>query len=72
MNSPSVNEVYIRDNNRKAIYQGIIESYAENEKIAEIIMKQVKVFDYDNANFLFNLERIYISKLKEDLIIEVP
>jgi|GEM_PF-4502178 len=72
MNSPSVNEVYIRDNNRKAIYQGIIESYPEYEKIAEIIMKQVKVFDYDNANFLFNLERIYISKLKEDLIIEVP
>ena len=43
LNSKDVNEVYIRDIDANISYQGIVDSFSENEEIKEITLYDVKV-----------------------------
>jgi len=72
LNANNVNEVYIRDINNNITYHGIISSFAENTEFKEIVLQDVKVYDYTSSQFMYELDKIYLSRPKDNIIIEVP
>jgi hypothetical protein len=72
LNSKNVTEVYIKDIAKNITYHGVIDSYSETEKISEIVLRSVNVYQYDSSELKYSLDKLYLSKKKDDLIIEVP
>lgn len=72
LNAEDVDEVYIRDINNGLTYHGLINSYSENDEINEIVLVDVIVYDYSTSEELYSLDKIYLSRKKDNLIIELP
>jgi hypothetical protein len=72
LNADNVEEVYVRDKNSGFTYHGIIDSYSENNNYHEIVLRQVMVHDYETSASLYELDKIYICKNKNELTIELP
>lgn len=72
LNADDVEEVYIRDIENNLTYHGIINSFSENDHIKEIVLIDVVVYEYEFSKELYSLDKIYLSKAKENLIIELP
>lgn len=72
VNSPDVTEIYIRDRSNGFTYHGFIDSYSENESTYEIVLRNVAVYAYEDSSHQFDLNKLYISKSKNDIVIEVP
>lgn len=62
--------VVIRDHKYKLTYFGFISHWSESEKERELLIENVSIFDID-SNKLYDAERIYISRNRDDLTIEV-
>jgi len=72
LNAEDVEEVYIRDKSSGFTYQGLIDSYSENANIHEIVLRDVLVFEYETSQQLYALDKIYLSKKKGEITIELP
>lgn len=68
----SVNEIYLRDIQNNITYHGMIESYSETNEYNEIVLSDVKVHEYTTSKLMYELDRIYLSRPKDDIIVEVP
>jgi hypothetical protein len=62
--------VYIRNPRLNLTYRGQVRSFAETETISEISLANVTVYSYDNSDVLYEVEKIYLSFNKADIIIE--
>jgi len=69
LNSKEIDWLYIRDFDEKKIYQGRLKSYSENEKVQELVLYEVSVFD-EISNLLYEVPTIYLSKEAGKFIIE--
>ena len=72
LNAKDVEEVYVRDIENNLTYHGLINSFSENEEIKELVLFDVVVYDYNTSKELYKLDKIYLSRSKENLIIELP
>ncbi len=72
LNAKEVDEVYVRDIENNLTYHGLINSYSENDDIKEIVLVDVIVYDYTTSEELYLLDKIYLSRSKENLTIELP
>jgi hypothetical protein len=72
LNADNVNEIYFRDIPNNITYHGMINSYSETTEFKEIVLRDVKVYDYATSNFMYELDKVYLSRPKDDIIIEVP
>lgn len=72
LNAKEVDEVYVRDIENKLTYHGFVNSFSETDEIKEIVLLDVVVYDYETSTELYALDKIYLSKSKENLIIELP
>lgn len=72
LNADNVNEIYFRDVPNNITYHGMINSYSETTEFKEIVLRDVKVYDYTNSEFMYELDKVYLSRPKDDIIIEVP
>lgn len=72
LNAEEVDEVYVRDIENKLTYHGFVNSFSETDEIKELVLLDVVVYDYDTSTKLYALDKIYLSKSKENLIIELP
>ena len=72
LNAQEVDEVYVRDIENNLTYHGLVSSFSENDEIKEILLSDVVVYSYETSEKLYKLDKIYISKSKENLIIELP
>lgn len=72
LNAKDTDEVYARDIDNNLTYHGLINSYSENDEIKEILLVDVVVYDYTSSEELYLLDKIYLSRSKENLIIELP
>ncbi len=72
LNSEQIDEIYLRDIENNLTYHGVIAAYSETEDIKEIVLNDVTVYQYTTSEKLYDIERIYISKPKDCLIIETP
>jgi len=72
MNDQEVNWVWVQDPIRGLIYEGLRESFSECDNIREIVLRDVKIYNYEDSEFLYELPAIYLSCKIGDLIIELP
>jgi hypothetical protein len=70
LNSNDIKYVYVRQIKNNLTYHGYVESYSENESISEIALVDVKVYSYLDSDLLYEVDRIYISLNKSEIIIE--
>jgi len=72
LTSDEVIDVYIRNIKQNLTYHGVVVSYSENDRIKEIVLRDVRVYKYESSEILYQLEKIYLSLHESDIIIEVP
>ncbi len=72
LNADNVNEIYFRDIPNNITYHGMINSYSEANDFKEIVLRDVKVYDYETSTLMYELDKVYLSRPKDDIIIEVP
>ncbi len=72
LNADNVNEIYFRDISNNITYHGIINSYSETSEFKEIVLRDVKVYDYTTSDLMYELDKVYLSRPKDQIIIEVP
>ncbi len=70
LNAKETQQIYIRDKKNNLTYYGFVNSYSETDSISEIVMSDVSVYTYEDSEFLYDIEQIYLSFSKADLIIE--
>lgn len=72
LNDKTVTEVYVRDIVNNLSFHGEVDSFSENEQISEISLRYVKVYRYDDSAFLYEMPKVFLSRPKNAIFIEVP
>lgn len=72
LNDKAVTEVYVRDIVNNLSFHGEVDSFSENEQISEISLRFVKVYRYDDSAFLYEMPKVFLSRPKNAIFIEVP
>jgi len=72
LNSKEVTEVYVRDIANNLTFYGIVDSFSENEQISEITLRDVSVYRYGDSVFLYEMPKVFLSRPKNAIFIEVP
>lgn len=72
LNSPDVFWVYVRDPAAGFSYRGAVRSFSETKEVQEIALTDVSVYSYEDSNFLYQLDSLYLSKSLGTFIIESP
>jgi hypothetical protein len=76
LNSPNIDPVYFRDLKSNLTYHGLVESFSENDEIREIVLRNVRVYYNEGKSEeimeLYQLNAVYLSRSKDDVLIEVP
>ncbi|WP_026393988.1 hypothetical protein [Acetobacterium malicum] len=60
----------IRDYKTGYYYTATIEVYSESEAKRELVINDVDVYDSDNGEMLYNVEKMYLSRSEDDLVFE--
>jgi len=63
--------VHYRDFENEIVYAGWILLFSETEKLRELVLRDVQVFDF-NGSLLFEQPRIYIARKAEGMHLEFP
>ncbi len=72
LNSKEISEVYVRDIVNDLTFHGLIDSFSENEQISEITLRDVKIYRYSDSSFLYEMPKVFLSRPKNAIFIEVP
>lgn len=72
LNDDAVRWVYVRDKAQDLVYVGIVKSFAQACGIQELLLAEVKVFDYETHSLQYAVEMAYLSRPMGSLVIEVP
>lgn len=64
--------VYVRCKRQGFTYMGLVRAFSETEEIKELVLKDVTVYDYETSSPLYELKELYVSLLKDDVVIELP
>jgi len=70
LNAQEIDWIYVRDKENELTYQGRIVSYSETEKMQEIVMSDVTLFDYNDSRELYSVPTVYLTKEVGKFIIE--
>ncbi len=70
LNAKDIHYVYVRQIKNNLTYHGYVESYSEDDDLSELVLSDVKVYSYLDSEFLYEIDRIYISLNKNEIIIE--
>ncbi len=70
LNADEIEEVYIRDIPNNLTYHGVVVAYSETDEIKEIVLSDVTVYRYKDSVKLYDIDKVYLSRPKDDLIIE--
>lgn len=72
LNAKDVNEVYVRIPTINITYHGMLNSFSANKDTVELVLRDVKVYDYESSKLTYELDKVYISRIQNELIIEIP
>jgi len=69
----NLNLVYVHEIGRELTFSGYVNYYSQTDKIKELVLKNVEVFNYVTSEHLYDLDSIYFSwGLEETVLIESP
>jgi hypothetical protein len=66
-----VEYVHVRDFDKKITYAGWVEAFSETEKLRELRLRDVIVYDFEGAN-LYETPRVYLARKMDNIDIEFP
>jgi hypothetical protein len=69
--SPEVEYVHVRDFTNRIVYTGWVELFSETDKVRELVLKDVQVYDFDGER-LFDVPRVYVARAMDKMDIEFP
>lgn len=72
LNSKDVSWIHIRDKNKQLIYEGLVSVHSETDYACELVLEDVKIYDYENSNFIYAIDSLYLRFPITELSIEVP
>lgn len=68
---PEVEYVHVRDFDKKITYAGWVEAFSETEKLRELRLRDVIVYDFEGNN-LYETPRVYLARKMDNIDIEFP
>ena len=71
LNAKETDWLYIQDEEAGCIYEGWVQSFSESEAIQELVLTDVKVYEYSTSKPLYEAPAIYISKPHGKFVIEL-
>ncbi len=69
-NSKNIEYVTVRDHKNNLVYDGWVQSFSDDSKNAELLLRDVSIYKNDTAEQLYQIGAIYLSLNKEDIAIE--
>jgi hypothetical protein len=63
--------VHFRDFEQRVTYSGLVAAYSESEKLRELILDEVKVFDFEGTK-MYEMSRMYLARPRENIHLEFP
>lgn len=71
LGNDQIKEVYVRDMTTNHTYHGMIQSYSETDNLKELVLTDVKIYNYETSEYLYDSQYIYISRPKDFLTLEI-
>lgn len=68
---PSVEYIHFRDFDKKLVFGGWVSSFSGNEKMRELVLRDVVVYDFDGSE-LYTTPMLYLARDPENIHIEFP
>jgi hypothetical protein len=68
---PEVEYVHVRDFDKKITYAGWVEAFSETEKLRELRLRDVIVYDFEGYT-LYETPRVYLARKMDNIDIEFP
>jgi hypothetical protein len=72
LNAKEISWVWVRIPSKNLTYEGYRESFSESETMREVVLRDVKVYRYEDSEFLYEIPAIYLCLPVNDIIIEMP
>jgi hypothetical protein len=72
LNAKEISWIWVRIPSKNLTYEGYRESFSETETIREVVLRDVKVYRYEDSEFLYEIPAIYLCLPVNDIIIEMP
>lgn len=63
--------VHVRDFDNEIVYAGWVSTFSESEKLRELVLTKVKVYDFAGTE-IFETPRVYLARKPEGIHIEFP
>ncbi len=70
LNESDTEYIYLRDIKNNLTYHGWVKSFSENATLSEIKLAEVSVYSYEESESLYEVDEIYLSLDKANIIIE--
>mgnify|MGYP001198493574 CR=1 FL=1 len=70
MNGKDVAWVYVRDKESGMTYSGDVVSFAENGTCHEVVLADVRVYSYEESDFLYSVQSLYLCRPFGSIVIE--
>lgn len=70
LNSGDIDWVYVRDQKKGITYEGRVLSFSENDNMQELVLVNVKVYNYEDSAELYSVPSIYLSNTDRSFTIE--
>jgi uncharacterized membrane protein YraQ (UPF0718 family) len=72
LNSPDVQEVYVRLQDKDIVYHGVVHAFSETQEISEILLADVAVYKSTTSELMYEVKQLYLSLPKQNVQIELP
>lgn len=72
LNAKNVQEVYVRDIENNTTYHGVVDSFSETDDTCELVLWDVAVYSNDPYELNNELDKVYLSRPKSSITIELP
>ena len=71
LNAKNTGVVYVRNIKNNLTYHGYVKAFSETEDISELVMTNVSVYEYETSKLFYEVDQIYLSFAKTEVIIEL-
>ncbi len=70
LNAKEIEIVYVRHIKNNLSYRGYVKSFSETDSISELVLSNVSIYEYATSELLYEIDQIYLSFTKSEIIIE--
>ena len=63
--------IFVRDHKNRLLYRGLLSDYSTGSEDPALVLTQVSVYKENDDSHLYDLEKIYLSRNREDITIEI-